>query len=382
LHVPFYVPFIDDVEANEVVSTIESNWLSKGPKTVEFEKKFVKSVESTYGVALNSCTAGLHLAQLVSGIGPGDEVITTPYTFTATANTILHCGAKPVFVDIDPVTLNINTGLIEQRITSRTKAIIPVHFAGYPCEMDPIMELARQHNLIVIEDAAHAVYTKYKGRPIGSIGDVSCFSFYATKNLTTGEGGMITTNHHDVAERIRLMSLHGMSRNAWNRYSNKGSWFYEVEEVGFKYNMTDIQAAIGLVQLEKLDLMQHLRAKHARKYTELLSDCEELILPFESEEHRHAWHLYPIRLELSRIKVSRNEMIEKLAEAGVNCSVHFIPVPEHPVYRKLGYRLEDYPATAKAFDAILSLPLYPGLTDEQVQYVANSVTSLVMENRR
>lgn len=381
MKVPFYVPFIDEEEVNEVISAIKSNWLSKGPKSVEFENQFSKSVESPYAVALNSCTAGLHLSQLALGIGPGDEVITTPYTFAATANTILHCGAKPIFIDIEPATLNINAKLIEQAITPRTKAIIPVHFAGFPCDMDPILEIAQQRKLVVIEDAAHAVYTKYKNRPIGSIGDITCFSFYATKNLTTGEGGMITTRNEETANRVRVMSQHGMSRNAWNRYSGRGSWYYEVEEAGFKYNMTDLQAAMGLVQLKKLERMQKLRMQHARRYTELLSGCEELILPIETPENRHAWHLYPIRLDIKRLRITRDEMVERLSQAGIGCSVHFIPVPYHPVYQKLGYDLADYPETTKVYEAIFSLPLYPGLTGEQVQYVAQSVLSIIRDER-
>lgn len=382
MKVPFYVPFIDQEEINEVVAAIKSNWLSKGPKSVEFEEKFSESVGSPYAVALNSCTAGLHLSQLALGIGPGDEVITTPYTFAATANTILHCGAKPIFIDIDPVTFNMNAQLIEQAITPRTKAIIPVHFAGYPCDMDSILEVARQHKLVVIEDAAHAVFTKYKDQFVGSIGDITCFSFYATKNLTTGEGGMVTTKNEEMANRIRIMSQHGMSRNAWNRYAGVGSWYYEVEEAGFKYNMTDLQAAMGLVQLEKLERMQQLRKNHAGRYTELLSGYQEIILPFDSPEHRHAWHLYPIRLDDKGLKITRNEMIERLAQAGIGCSVHFIPVPNHPFYQKLGYEPNDYPETTKAYESVFSLPLYPGLTDVQIEYVVESILSVIKDERR
>ncbi|WP_232698699.1 DegT/DnrJ/EryC1/StrS family aminotransferase [Brevibacillus daliensis] len=382
MKIPFYRPYIGDEEIAEVISAIQSNWLSKGPKTVVFESEFAKSVGSEHGVGLNSCTAGLHLAQLALGIGPGDEVITTPYTFVATANTIIHCGAKPVFVDIDPKTCNIDADLIEQAITPRTKAIIPVHYGGYPCEMDRIQEIAQRYGLAIIEDAAHAVYTKYKDQPIGSIGNITCFSFYATKNLTTGEGGMITTADEELANRIRILSLHGMSRNAWTRYAAKGAWYYEVEQAGFKYNMTDIQAALGIIQLRKLEEMQMLRMQVARAYSEALADCEEIILPHDSHEHRHSWHLYPIRLEEDQLTISRNEMIDQLSEAGIGTSVHFIPVPKHPFYQEKGYRMEEYPETEKVFESVLSLPFFPGMTKEEVYYVADTVQSIISKHRR
>lgn len=382
MKIPYALPYTGEEEIKEVISAIESNWLSRGPKTHEFESKFAEYVQSPYAIGLNSCTAGLHLAQLALGIGPGDEVITTPYTFVATANTILHCGATPVFVDIDPQTLNLNPDLIEEKITPRTKAIIPVHFAGYPCEMDRIQEIAARYNVKIIEDAAHAVYTKYKDKFIGSISDITCFSFYATKNLSTGEGGMLTTASEEIADKIRVMSLHGMSKNAWNRYSEKGSWFYEVEYPGFKYNMTDIQAALGLVQLQRLEYMQSLRTKYAEMYNKAFAEYEELILPQDSTEHRHAWHLYVIRLREDLLTITRNELIEFLKEAGIGTSVHFIPVPYHPYYRNLGYNIEDYSYALTAYEAAISLPLYPGMTEEQVNYVIEVVRSIINKNRR
>lgn len=266
MKVPFYTPYIGQEEIDEVSAAIRSNWLTKGQKTKDFEDKFAHYVGSKHALGLNSCTAGLHLAQKVLRIGEGDEVITTPYTFAATVNTILHCGAEPVFVDIDPITMNIDPVEIEKAITPKTKAIIPVHFAGFPCDMDQIMDIARRHKLKVIEDAAHAVYTKYHDRFIGSISDITCFSFYATKNLCTGEGGMITTDDQELMDELQVLSLHGMSKNAWNRYTDKGSWFYEIESPGYKYNMTDIQASLGLVQLGKLEEMQTLRKKIAERY--------------------------------------------------------------------------------------------------------------------
>lgn len=381
-NIPYALPLIGDEEIKEVIDTIHSNWLSKGPKTVEFEKRFKEYVNANFAIGLNSCTAGLHISQLAAGIGEGDEVITTPYTFVATANTIIHTGAKPVFVDIDPITMNIDPSKIEEKITERTKAIIPVHFAGYPCEMDTIMDIARKHNLIVIEDAAHAVYTQYKGKMVGSMADFTCFSFYATKNLVTGEGGMVTTNSEEMADKLRVMSLHGMSKNAWNRYGDKGTWYYEVEYPGFKYNMTDIQAAFGIVQLDKLEKLQSRREEIAKAYNEALSDIEGFILPYDNAENVHAWHLYVVRLKENHFTIDRAEFIEKLKEMGIGTSVHFIPVPMQPYYKELGYNVEDYPNALKAYNGAISLPLYPKMTDEQVQRVINVVRDLAETYRK
>jgi dTDP-4-amino-4,6-dideoxygalactose transaminase len=380
--IPYALPLIEDEEIKEVIDTIHSNWLSKGPKTVEFENQIKQYVNADYGIALNSCTAGLHIAQLAAGIGPGDEVITTPYTFVASANTIIHTGATPVFVDIDPVTMNIDPSLIESKITDKTKAIIPVHFAGYPCDMDPIMEIAKKYNLTVIEDAAHAIYTQYKGKMIGSIGDFTCFSFYATKNLVTGEGGLVTTHSEEMSDKLRIMSLHGMSKNAWNRYADKGSWYYEVEYPGYKYNMTDIQAAFGLVQLSKLEKMQKTREQYAKMYNEVLSTVDGITIPYSDDVNRHAWHLYVIRLDEEKFTIDRAEFIEKLKEMGVGTSVHFIPVPMQPYYKRLGYNVEDYPNALKAFNGAISLPLYPRMTVEEVQYAANAVVELAEKYKK
>jgi dTDP-4-amino-4,6-dideoxygalactose transaminase len=382
MNIPYALPYYGDDEIREVVSAIRSNWLTRGPRTARFEDDFAAYVNSPYAIGLNSCTAGLHLAQLAFGIGPGDEVITTPYTFVATTNTILHTGAKPVFVDIDPVTLNLNPDLLEAAVSDKTKAIIPVHFAGYPCEMDRIREIADRHGLVIIEDAAHGIYTQYKGKPIGSIGDATCFSFYVTKNLATGEGGMVTTSREDIAEDIRIRSLHGMSKNAWKRYSEKGAWYYEVEMPGYKYNMTDIQAALGSVQLAKLDEMQALRASLARMYFDAFTGCEAVRLPHDSEEHRHSWHLYVIRLDETMLTINRDQFIERMSKAGIGTSVHFIPVPMHPYYRSLGYDVRHYPEAIRAYTGAVSLPLYPGMTQEQAYFVIEQVQRIVHEHRR
>lgn len=374
--IPYALPMIEQEEIDEVIDAIKSNWLSKGPKTMAFEERFRTYIGSEHAIALNSCTAGLHLTQLAAGIGQGDEVITTPYTFVASANTIIHTGAKPVFVDIDPQTMNLDPKQIESKITNKTKAIIPVHFAGYPCDMDPIMDIARRHNLIVIEDAAHAVYTQYKGQFVGNIGDMTCFSFYATKNLVTGEGGMVTTNNEEWAEKIRVMSLHGMNKNAWNRYDDKGSWFYEVEYPGYKYNMTDIQAAFGNVQLTKLERMQTIRETYAALYNQAFQGLDGITIPYSNEENRHAWHLYVIRVDEEVFTINRAEFIEKLKERGIGTSVHFIPVPMQPYYRSLGYKPEDYPNAMKAYQGAISLPLYPAMSEEQIQQTIEAVTDI------
>lgn len=380
--IPYALPDVGQEEIEEVIDSIRSNWLSKGPKTVKFEERFAEYVGSKYAVALNSCTAGLHLALKALNIGEGDEVITTPYTFAATVNTIIHVGAKPVLVDIDEQTLNIDVTKIEEKITEKTKAIIPVHLAGFPCDMDEIRHLANQYNLFVIEDAAHAVHTQYKGKMIGSISDVTCFSFYATKNLVTGEGGMITTNNEELANRIRVLSLHGMSKNAWNRYSDKGSWYYEIEEAGFKYNMTDIQAAFGIVQLGKIDDIHYKREAIAHKYNQAFSKEAGFILPNDSSKHRHAWHLYVLRVDNQQFKIDRNQFIEELNNRGVGTSVHFIPIPMHPYYKNLGLDINDYPESKKAFEGAISLPLYPKMSKEDVEYVIKVVQEVANEFRK
>lgn len=380
--IPYALPDVGEQEIEEVIDSIKSNWLSKGPKTVKFEENFAKYVGSKFAVGLNSCTAGLHLALKALDIGEGDEVITTPYTFAATVNTIIHVGATPILVDIDLKTMNIDVSKIEEKITSKTKAIIPVHFAGYPCEMNELKLLADQYKLYIIEDAAHAVHTQYKGKMVGSISDITCFSFYATKNLVTGEGGMITTNNEEIANRIRILSLHGMSKNAWNRYSDKGSWYYEIEEAGFKYNMTDIQAAFGLVQLNKIEDIQQKRTDIAQKYNKAFLSERGLQIPFDSSENRHAWHLYVLRIDSNEFVIDRDTFIEKLNKQGIGTSVHFIPIPMHPYYKNLGYKIEEYPNAFYAFSQAISLPLYPKMSSEDIDYVIQKVKEVANEYRK
>ena len=306
---PYSLPFWDEGEIREIEDTIRSNWWSRGPKTAEFERRFAEYVGAKHAIALNSCTAALHLALVAKGIGEGDEVITTSFTFCSTVNTIVHTGATPVFVDICPDTFCIDPQKIEAAVTEKTRAIVPVHYAGQACDMDTILQIAKKYNLFVLEDAAHAVYTKYKDKMIGSIGDATAFSFYATKNLSTGEGGMLTTNDDELAKMARLLSLHGMSGDAWKRYSDVGKWRYDVPFAGYKYNMTDMQASLGLVQLARLDFMQGLRAKYAALYNKLLSGIDGITLPVDVGYGRHAWHLYVLWIAQSKFDISRDAFI-------------------------------------------------------------------------
>ncbi|KMT22608.1 DegT/DnrJ/EryC1/StrS family aminotransferase [Clostridium cylindrosporum] len=380
---PYALPFIEEEEINEVVDAIKSNWLSKGPKTIEFEKRFAEYVGAKHAIAMNSCTAALHIALVANGIGEGDEVITTPLTFAASANTIIHTGAIPVFADIDAKTLCIDPSKIEEKITEKTKAIVPVHYGGQSCDLDRINEIAKKHNLLVLEDAAHAVYTTHKGKMIGSIGDTTSFSFYATKNICTGEGGMLTTNSDEIAEKARVMSLHGMSKNAWNRFGKGGSWFYEILYPGYKYNMTDMQAALGLCQLNKIEKMQNIRKEYADIYNDAFSKFEEIITPVEVEGNRHAWHLYVIRVKEEMLTIDRSKFIERLAEENIGTSVHYIPVHLHPYYaERFGYKLGDFPVAEKAYDGMISLPLYPSMKKSDVEDVINAVTRIIEENRK
>lgn len=373
---PYGLPFITEKEVEEVSNVIRSGWWSKGPKTMEFEKKFAEYVGAKHAIALNSCTAALHLALVAKGIGPGDEVITTSMSFTSTSNTILHAGATPVFADIDESTGLIDPAEIERHITPRTKAIVPVHYAGQACDMDAIHAIAEKHGLFVSEDAAHAVSATYKGQLIG--GGEKCqaasFSFYATKNLATGEGGMLTTNDDELAERARVLSLHGMDRNAWNRYQKGGSWHYDVVAPGFKYNMTDIAAALGLCQLELLPQMQEIRERYAAIYDDAFSRLNAITLQRQVPYGRNARHLYYIRVQEDKLTIDRNEFIEKLSAYNIGTSVHFIPIHLHPYYQEhLGTKEGDYPKAEHFYSQIISLPLYPSMTEEDIKYVAMSV---------
>jgi UDP-4-amino-4,6-dideoxy-N-acetyl-beta-L-altrosamine transaminase len=380
---PFSKPSIGQEEIDEVIDTLRSGWITTGVKTHKFEDDFRKYTQSKFAIALSSCTAALHLALIAANVERDDEVITTPFTFAATTEVILYQNAKPVFVDIKEDTYNIDSKKIEEKITDKTKAIIPVHYGGQPCDMDEIMKIAKKHNLVVIEDAAHALGAKCNGRIIGSIGDFTTFSFYPTKNITTVEGGMITTDDEKSAEKIRILSLHGISKDAWNRYTKEGSWYYEILEKGYKYNMTDIQAALGIHQLKKIEKFIKIRDAYAKQYTKGFEDVEEIITPYLKKNIRHAWHLYPIRIDTGNLRIKRNEFIEKLKEKGIGTSVHFIPLHLHPFYRKtFNYQRGDFPVTEKVYENIISLPIYPAMSRKDVKYVIHSVREIIKENRK
>jgi len=386
--VPFHRPSIGEEEIREVVETLRSGWLTTGPRAARFEKEFSNYVCAPYAVAVNSATAGLHLALAALEIGPGDEVITTPMTFCATAQAILHVGATPVLADVGPDG-NIDPEQIERSISSRTRAIIPVHLAGLPCDMQAIWRIARERGIHVIEDAAHAAGAFYSGRPIGAgptesgnASDAVVFSFYATKNMTTGEGGMVACHRQSLADAVRVLALHGVSHNAWNRYADDGEWHYDVLAHGFKYNLSDIQAAIGIHQLHNLDQFIQRRAAYARIYNDAFAGIEELELPPDNAQCRHAWHLFILRLNLECLAIDRGEFIRQLRNKGVCASVHFIPIPFLHFFGRL--RLPGYPCPCASglYPRIVSLPLYPAMTEEQVRYVADTVKQVAKSSRR
>ncbi len=374
-YLPFSQPDLGEQEINEVVDTLRSGWLTTGPKVRRFEEELASFLGAPAALAVSSCTAALHVSLAALGIGEGDEVITTPITFASTVNVIEHVGAKPVLADVEPDTLNIDPDLVEAAITPRTRAVMPVHYAGHPAEMDRIYDLGRRYNLSIVEDAAHAFPARYRGRLIGSGDNPAAFSFYATKNLTTGEGGLLTGSQEFV-EKARPFILHGLSRDAWKRYQRGNSWYYEIMFPGFKYNMSDIQAAIGLGQLSGINGFQQRRRKIVAAYREAFSGHPALELPVERPEVEHAWHLYPIRLCEEALAIDRRQFAEELEKLNIGTSVHFIPIHIHPYYRrKYGYEPHDFPVAYRNYRRLLSLPLYPSLTTQDVR----DVTAAVLE---
>jgi dTDP-4-amino-4,6-dideoxygalactose transaminase len=369
-------PAIEEVEIEAVARTIRSGWLGTGPRVAEFEDVFRGYTGAKYALALNSCTAGLHLALMCLDLKPGDEVITTPMTFCATANAIIHAGGRPVFADIEAGTMNIDPARIEAALTPKTRAIVPVHFAGRPCNMDAIMAIARRHKLSVIEDAAHAIESIYKGRKVGNIGDATVFSFYVTKNIVTGEGGMVTTNRQEWAERIKVLGLHGMGKDAWKRYNDDGYKHYDVLYPGFKYNMMDIQAAIGIEQMKRVGAYHRRRQEIWDLYNEAFAGLP-LVLPAAPEpEAVAALHLYTPLLDLSRVKITRDEFQSRLHERNIGTGVHFTALHLHSYYRKtFGYEPDDFPNARFVSDRTISLPLSAKLTDADVQDVIGAVRS-------
>ncbi len=384
--IPFHVPSIGEEEIEEVADTLRSGWITTGPKTARFEADFAQYLGARHALAVNSATAGMHLALAALDLGPGDEAITTPLTFCATANVIIQVGATPVLADVLPDG-NIDPASIAERITPRTKAVLPVHLAGKPCDMDAIWSLAQRHNLRVIEDAAHATETQYRGWRLASAGaprasDAVAFSFYATKNLTTGEGGMVATNSASLSERMRVLCLHGITKDAWNRYAEKGKWYYQVLESGFKYNLGDIASAIGIHQLRKLEEFAAVRRRLVAIYREELGEVDELELPEEATDGRHAWHLFAIRLRLEKLRIDRGEFMAELQRHGVGASVHFIPLPLHPFFARWAERPENRcPRALALYERLVSLPLYPALGEEKVREVARRVRQIVARHR-
>lgn len=379
----FGAPLLGEEEIQEVVDTLRSGWISTGKKSIQFAKEFREYVGSKYSIATNSCTSALHLALAACGIGPGDEVITTPMTFAATVNVIVHLGATPVFADIHRQGYTIDPAEIEKKITKRTKAIVPVHFAGLACDMEEILKIARKHKLWLIEDAAHAVGTEYQGKKIGALGDFTCFSFYVTKNMTTGEGGMVTTNHEEQARMIEKMSLHGLDLDAWQRYSSSGFKHYEIIYPGYKYNMTDIAASIGLHQLRKLEGFIETRAKYVAMYERELGAMAEIILPHDRANGRHAWHLYPVLIKTDSLRISRDQMIEALHRENIGVGVHYRAIHLQKYYRETyGYKRGDYPNAEFVSDNTVSLPLSCKMTPEDVQGTILAVKKIINYYRK
>lgn len=379
---PFALPDLGDDELREVADVLRSGWITTGPKVRELEARFAEYVGSRHAVAVNSCTAALHLSLEAIGLGPGDRVVTTPYTFAATAEVIRYFQATPVFVDVEPDSLNLDPARLEEAIAG-ARAVIPVHVAGEPCRLDEIRAIARRHGAKIIEDAAHALPARIGGRMIGAISDVTCFSFYATKSMTTGEGGMICTDDDALADRCRIMSLHGISRDAWKRYMADGSWYYEIVAPGYKYNLTDLAAGLGLAQLRKVEMMWARRREIARRYDEAFGGLPELKVPGGDPANQHAWHLYMLRLHLDRLRIDRAGFMAELKAGQIGASVHFIPLHVHPYYRDTyGYRPEDFPVAWREYQREVSLPIYSRMSDQDVTDVIDTVAASVADHRR
>ena len=381
--IPFHRPAIGEEEIRSVSETLRAGWLTMGPKTLQFEQAFAEYLGVPHAVSVSSCTAALHLALACIGLKEGDEVLVPDSTFAATAEVVTYFKARPVVVDVHKDDLLMDVEAAERAVTPRTRAIIPVHHSGQACDMDPLLDLARRRNLQIVEDAAHAIPTTYKGRKIGALGPLTCFSFYATKTLATGEGGMVTTFDEKQAARIRVLRLHGIDKDAWKRYTKEGSWYYEVVEAGYKYNLTDPQAAMGLVQLRRLETLHEARRRIAGAYRDAFASMEG-IRPLRVHEDRgHAWHLFVILLDPGRLSIPREAFIRAMAERGIGTSVHFIPLHRQPYYRDaFGLSASDFPSCEGAYQRQVSLPIYPDMTQEDVAYVIENVRELLTLHRR
>ncbi len=373
MNIPYGRQSIDEEDIRAVTDVLKGDYLTTGPKIAEFEKIVCDYTGAGYAAAVANGTAALHAACFAAGIGPGDEVITTPITFAASANCVLYCGGTPVFADIRPDTYNIDPEDIRRKITDKTKAIIAVHYTGQPCEMDEIHSIAQEHNLMVIEDAAHALGADYKGKKIGNVSDMTTFSFHPVKHITTGEGGMITTNDRKLYERLKLFRSHGITRETDLMAGNEGGWYYEQLDLGYNYRITDIQCALGISQMKKLDQFVARRRRLVQRYNEAFRDIREIICPFQREGCNNSWHLYVIQVPKGR----RKAVYDKLQEAGIHVNVHYIPVYKHPYYREHGYA-QTYCVNAEAlYESIISLPLYYSMTEEEQDYVIDKVRKIV-----
>jgi dTDP-4-amino-4,6-dideoxygalactose transaminase len=370
----FGAPPIEEAEVREVVSSLHSGWLGTGPKVAQFEADFARYRMAPQAIAVNSCTAALHLSMLAAGLAPGDEVITTPLTFCATVNAIIHAGATPVLADVEPRTMNIDPRQVRARVTPRTRALVPVHFAGRPCDMDALTDIARGNNLAIIEDCAHAIETEYKGRSAGTFGDFGCFSFYVTKNMVTGEGGMVLAREEAAAARIKVLALHGMVQDAWRRFSDAGYKHYDVVAAGFKYNMMDLQAAIGLHQLRRVEGYWVRRREIWQRYNDAFAALPVTLPAEAAPDTRHAYHLYTLLIDVERAGVTRDQFLQAMTDENIGIGVHYRSVPEHRFYQEtFGWLPEHYPHATRIGRQTVSLPLSPKLTDEDVADVIAAV---------
>jgi dTDP-4-amino-4,6-dideoxygalactose transaminase len=380
---PFARPTFGQEERQAVLQVLDSGWLTLGPRVEQFEAALAAYLGVPHVVCVDSCTAALHLSLLALGVSPGQEVITSPLTFCSTVNVILHAGGRPVLADVERDTLNLDPVTAEAAITARTRALLPVHYGGQPCLMDVLTALARARGVAVIEDAAHGIGAVYRDRKVGTWGDVGCFSFYATKNLTTGEGGALATRHSDLAARARLLGLHGMDRDAWKRYTAQGSWYYEVQAAGFKYNMSDLEAAIGLGQLHRLEAMNARRLEIARAYDAALAHHPALEIPVAQTGAASVYHLYPLRLRLEALSIDRARFMAELGAENIGASVHFIPIHFHPFYQEtLGVGPGSFPVAEAAYPRLISLPIYPAMTDTDVHDTITAVLKIAEHFRR
>ncbi len=380
---PYGTQWLDENEINEVVDSLKSSWITTGPKMTQFEEDFKKFKEAKYAIAVNSGTAALHISTSSIDINPGDEVITTPLTFVASANCVVYRGGTPVFADIKKDTYNIDPNEIKKKITSKTKAIIPVHFTGQPCDMDEILEIAEEHELYVIEDAAHAIDAEYKGRKIGTLGDLTIFSFHPVKNITTAEGGMVTTNDDDFYEKLLMFRTHGISKDAQKRFGKSGGYYYDMQYLGYRYNLSELHAALGICQLKKLKSFQKRRREIVEIYNKELQDFDEIIIPYKKDNVKHSWHLYIIQLEIEKLRVDRDYIFKALREENIGVNVHYIPVHYHSYYQnKFGLKKGILPNVEWLFPRILTIPLFPKMTNDDVYDVINALDKVITYYRK